>query len=647
MTGRLLGGRYRIDRPLGGGGMALVYLGRDELLDRLVAIKMLRPEFVDDEDFVGRFKLEAKAAARLSHPNIVAIYDVGRDDGLDYIVMEYVNGQTLKERIKTAGSLPPQGAVDIAVQVLAALEHAHSHGVVHRDIKPQNILLTGSGQVKVADFGIARAVGTQTLTDAGPIMGSAHYVSPEQASGLPTGARTDLYSLGVVLFEMLTGALPFDGESMVTVAVKHMRETPPEPHRLASHVSPTLSRIVLQALQKDPQQRYPSAAVMRRDLVNFERLAPDDVWAVPDNQPTVNLSALGVPGNGGAAPAAATPPAGPSPAPATPEARTARRRARGKGQERPWGRVLALWAVALVVIGALVGFTAQAVGSWLKPPVVTVPEVTGMDQGAARAQLAGAGIQLRVVAERHDHQVEAGLVLEQKPAAGATLRRGGVVEVIMSLGPQLVHGGMIDVKGERATAAELRLRQLGLEVEYDYVFHNEAPEGTVVNQNPAPATPVTAGTVVQLTVSRGPEGEPMALPDLRGLTVARARDELAALKLRVGEIRTAPGDYPPQTIGSHEPAPGEVVPPGTEIVLYVSSGNGIEPNETNFPISLPADPVEQEVVVQVIDERGERLVYRGRHGGGASFTVPVYWYGEEATVTVQSNGQLLTVEEIW
>src|SRR5690606_31346632 len=233
------------------------------------------------------------------------------------------------------------------------------------------------------------------------------------------------------------------------------------------------------------------------------------------------------------------------------------------------------------------------------------------------------------------------------PGPGATMRRGGVVEVIMSLGPQLVHGGMIDVRGERAAAAELRLKQLGLAVEYDYVHHSEAPEGTVVAQDPTPATPVRTGTVVRLTVSRGPEGEPIALPDLRGLTVARARDELASMKLRVGEIRTAPGDYPPDTIGAHEPAAGEVVPPGTAVVLYVSSGNGIEPNETMFPVTLPGEPAEQQIEVRVIDERGERLVYRGRHGGGVSFTVPVYWYGEEATVTVQSNGQLLTVEEIW
>jgi len=647
MKGRLLGGRYRIEGPLGGGGMAVVYLGRDQLLDRMVAVKMLRPEFVGDEAFVERFKLEAKAAARLSHPNIVAIYDVGRDDGLDYIVMEYVSGQTLKERIKAAGPLPPREAVDIAVQVLAALEHAHSHGVIHRDIKPQNILLAESGQVKVADFGIARAVGTQTLTDAGPIMGSAHYVSPEQASGKPTGARTDLYSLGVVLFEMLTGVLPFDGESMVTVAVKHMREEPPDPHALASQVSPTLSRIVLQALQKDPQRRYPSARVMRKDLENFAVMAPEEVWAVPDDQPTVNLSALGVPGNGGAAAAVAAPQSGREAPRPGPEARPARRRAGAKRRQRPWSRILAMWTVALVVMGGLVGFTAQAVGSWLKPPVVTVPEVTGLDQGTARSQLAAAGVALRVVAERHDDQMASGLVLEQNPGPGATMRRGGVVEVIMSLGPQLVHGGMIDVRGERAAAAELRLKQLGLAVEYDYVHHSEAPEGTVVAQDPTPATPVRTGTVVRLTVSRGPEGEPIALPDLRGLTVARARDELASMKLRVGEIRTAPGDYPPDTIGAHEPAAGEVVPPGTAVVLYVSSGNGIEPNETMFPVTLPGEPAEQQIEVRVIDERGERLVYRGRHGGGVSFTVPVYWYGEEATVTVQSNGQLLTVEEIW
>lgn len=671
MIGQLLGGRYRVRQPLGGGGMASVYLAQDEALDRLVAIKTLRPEFVDDDEFVKRFQMEARAAASLSHPNIVAIYDVGQiEDGLDYIVMEYVDGQTVKESIKSEGPLPADTAVDMALQALAALDHAHEHGVIHRDIKPQNILLTGTGRVKVADFGIARAVGTHTLAEAGPIMGSAHYVSPEQVSGRTTCPRTDLYSLGVVLFEMLTGVVPYDGDSMVAVAMQHLQAEPPAPSQLAPSVSATLDEIILRALAKDPRQRYPSAAVMAADLGNYRDLTPDQVWTLPAADATINLSALGLDQvngrNGGAgdgqpsspvpspgAPvttavsAADTATAVPASATAQPQSRShprsrqtpARRAARRR-------RSFVIWVLVLIGFGGGLGFAGQALGSWLSPPLVAVPSLAEMDQAAAREELRRGGVELKVVAERHDDRVDAGLVLEQSPAAGDSIRRGGVVNVIMSLGAQLVPGGMIDLLGETTAAADLRLRQLGLPVEHVYIHHYDVPEGKIIDQQPRPATPVKTGTNVTLIVSQGPGGGPQVLPDLRGRSLADARAALQALNLRVGEITAADSDYPAEVIAGHEPVAGTTVRSGEEILLTVSRGNGTAPNEKMYLVALPAEPDSQQVLVRVIDERGERLVHNDRHDGAASFQVPVHWYGGDAVVTVESNGQLLAVEEL-
>ena len=266
--GRVLNGRYSLIAPVGGGGMATVYKARDNILGRIVAVKILREQYAGDGPFVNRFRREAQAAANLTHPNIVSVYDVGQDADIHYIVMEFVAGQSLKELINKAGGGPltVDRAVNIAAQILAGLEYAHRSGLIHRDIKPQNVLITGDGTVKVTDFGIAKSVSDLSLTDAGMALGTAHYFSPEQAKGERVGPQTDIYSLGVTLYEMLTGKLPFESENSVGLAYKHISEAPPSPRALNPNIPLRLEAIVLKSLAKDPAQRFSSAAEMERSL---------------------------------------------------------------------------------------------------------------------------------------------------------------------------------------------------------------------------------------------------------------------------------------------------------------------------------------------------------------------------------------------
>ncbi|MBW7459196.1 Stk1 family PASTA domain-containing Ser/Thr kinase, partial [Paenibacillus sepulcri] len=266
MIGHELGGRYEIITRIGGGGMALVYKAHDILLNRKVAVKILRQQFVHDEEFIRRFRREAQSAGALSHPNVVSIYDVGQEDETHYIVMEYVEGHNLNEIIQERAPLQPEEAVRIAIQICDALEHAHHNQIIHRDIKPHNILIGKNGRVKVTDFGIARAVTSSTITQTGSVLGSVHYFSPEHAKGISTGEKSDLYSLGIVLYQMLTGKLPFLGESPISVALKHLQETFEEPRVVNPYIPQSVENVILRAMRKNPSERYNSADEMLRDL---------------------------------------------------------------------------------------------------------------------------------------------------------------------------------------------------------------------------------------------------------------------------------------------------------------------------------------------------------------------------------------------
>lgn len=378
--------------------MALVYKARCTLLQRIVTIKVLRPEFTSDPDFVDRFRNEAQAVARLSHPNIVGIYDVGEENGIHYIVMEYIEGRNLKEVIHEKGALPVNEAVNIAKQICDALSHAHENGIIHRDIKPHNILLANNGRVKVTDFGIARAVTASTITQHGTILGSVHYISPEQAKGQPATAQSDLYSAGVVLYEMLTGKVPFEADTPVSVALKHIQEKPAIPSTVNPQVTPELDKVILRAMEKDPGLRYQTAKSMADDLntVLLGRISDETKAIDMDEFATKVMPVVSDTGQEGG----------------TGESRKERRRKR----VRPMVKVYA----AVIILGILIGL-AYGLNAFMYVPEVEVPDVTNMPLDTALRALEAIGLKAEFTRQNHP-EVEAGNVISQEPGPGRKLK---------------------------------------------------------------------------------------------------------------------------------------------------------------------------------------------------------------------------------
>jgi serine/threonine-protein kinase len=427
--------RYTLVEPLGGGGMAQVYLAHDEVLDRDVALKILRKQYAHDEEFVERFRREAQNAAALSHPNVVSVYDRGRsEDGTYYIAMEYVPGGTLKDRIVNEGPLDPGSAAELGSQVAGALGFAHERGVIHRDVKPQNILLSASGEVKVADFGIARAA-TATTTSSSLILGTAGYMSPEQAMGEPVGPQSDLYSLGVVLYEMLTGKLPYEADSPMDVALQRVNEPPRSPRETNPNVPEALDALTVKLLAKNPEDRYASADELIDDLERARSGLPPA--AVGAEKTTAPLPA-GADAEAHTAETVVEPPPAPAPVGA-PGGRGGRRRA------KPF---LALATVLFAVL-----FAALALAQYFSTPASESPEDTsGTEEttaskvrvpqlyyaAEAESMLADAGLKLGQRNDVPNDTVPAGVVIQQDPAAGTDVEEGTTVDIVVSTGPQQV-----------------------------------------------------------------------------------------------------------------------------------------------------------------------------------------------------------------
>jgi serine/threonine-protein kinase len=559
LLNRVFDRRYVIRRKLGSGGMADVYLAEDQELGRRVALKMLNDRHAADDQFVERFRREAQSAAGLNHPNIVSIFDRGHAEGTYYIAMEYLDGRTLKELLVRNGPTPVPIAIDYARQILGALSFAHRNGIVHRDIKPHNIVVGTDGRLKVTDFGIARS-GASQMTEAGSIVGTAQYLSPEQARGAPVDPRSDLYSLGIVIYEMLTGHVPFTGDTPVEIAMKHLSAIPEPPSKLRDGIPHDLDAVVMRALAKDPEQRYGSAEEMDADLARVARGVA--VSSKTEDAMTQVLSGAGI----AAAPTMVTRPRAVTPPPAPPAYRSP---GYYDYEEPPPSRRIWPWLLGALAIGIL------AVAGYLlydqiqdqlnanKP--VAVPDVRLLEEGLAKQQIQGAGLNVR--SKRGPNgSVPRGSVFAQSPEAGDRIAKESTVTIWVSTGkPQVL---VPDLKGHPLTDAIASITAAGLNPRIFYV-HSTAPENTVVAQVPAAGDRVLKGTRVRINVSKGPR--PVAVPSVVDQPYANAAGALQGAGFTVTRV-DVDSDKPKGVVVTQEPSAGTDVAKGTQVTLSVSKG---------------------------------------------------------------------------
>lgn len=632
VIGKVIANRYEVLARVGEGGMAVVYRARDTLLGRMVALKVLRSQYASDLEFVERFRREAQTAASLSHPNVVNIYDVGEENGTYYIVMEYIEGRNLKEIIRQEGPLPNRTAIFIAREICRALEAAHRVNLTHRDVKPHNILITFDGRVKVTDFGIARAAAASSLTQTGTVIGSVHYFSPEQARGGPVGTASDIYSLGVLCYEMVTGSVPFTGDSPVAVALMHLQEQPKPPRQLNPAVSVDLERVILKAMAKSETQRYSSATAMLRDLralgEEFETTASADDITQPMT-PIDPISATMV-----------------QPATSTVQDDNRKRRKRGVGA---W-----LWLVAIIsFLGGLV-WAGNALPALLFPDEVRVPSVIGKEVAEAEAILKEHGLKLVEERQAYSSTVPVNQIITQDPPENRRVRAGRSVFVTISRGLEFV--SVPDVIGLTLSDAKINLSQRGL-VPGDIKEEKAggSTPGTVLRQNPAGGSRLEKGSSVDLVLSEAKAQEPVEVPSLRGLTPEEATARLTSLGLKVGKSyadEPTVGVMPGSIIDQNPPAGTEVEPGSSVDFVYAEEETGIggflrlpaTPRDTsiNRDVSiLVPEGADTEVVVFVVDDFGTREVYRETAKGGSSLLIPVKARGARPVVRVFMDGTLV------
>jgi beta-lactam-binding protein with PASTA domain/predicted Ser/Thr protein kinase len=558
-TPQVLGERYEIGGVLGRGGMAEVHRGRDLRLGREVAVKVLRSDLARDPSFQVRFRREAQASASLNHPAIVAVYDTGEDrtasGATPYIVMEYVEGETLRDVLRREGRLDPQRAMSLAADICGALDFSHRNGIVHRDVKPGNVMITPQGAVKVMDFGIARAVSDSaaTMTSTAAVIGTAQYLSPEQARGESVDARSDVYSLGCLLYELVTGAPPFTGDSPVSVAYQHVREDPRLPSSINPAIPPELDAILLKAMSKNPANRYQSAADMRNDLLRA--VAGQRVEATPvmgDDEKTTIL---------GATPAA-------------------------YGDDDRWSdddeaawqrqrrrRIILISSIVgvLLLAGIVTAILVLTGGDTKKPPTVaqvSVPNLVGSDQATAVNQLTTAGLKANVTTAASTAE-QKGKVVSTDPAGGAQVKKGATVNVVVGAGPNTV--SVPDVSGQTVTQAKAALQQAGFtgNITVNNIDSLE-PKGQVVSTNPTANSDVSPDSPIALSVSKGT----VPLPDLAGKSEAAARQALVDLGVATGNIDTVTverDDVPEGTVAGTAPPAGSPIGPDDTVTLQIAA----------------------------------------------------------------------------
>ncbi len=605
MIGRILGGRYEIMEEIGGGGMALVYKALDVLLNRHVAIKVLRQQFVHDEEFIRRFRREAQSAASLSHPNVVSIYDVGQEDDVHFIVMEYVNGQNLNEIIKARAPLPVEEAVRIATQICDALEHAHHNQIIHRDIKPHNILIGLNGRVKVTDFGIARAVTSTTITQTGSVVGSVHYFSPEHAKGVTTGEKSDLYSLGIVMYQMLTGRLPFQGESPISVALKHLQDEFEDPRVINPLIPQSVENIILKSMRKNPAERYHSAQDMLLDLDTClmpERSTETKVYfpTNDDDEQTKVVSAI-------------RPNSIPIP---PPEKEDVRHMERDRGRTSPatkpksfWKKP-AVWVSIVVVVLLIMTAIVMYVSSTLETKDVIVPSVLNQKEQSAVQQLEAMGL---TVSDKINYEYqegkEAGIVFAQDPEPNSTVKSGAQVTLSVTVDKDPIK--MPDFKDGQTTYEDARKQLLALGFKDNQITREDktsdsVDSGIVLDQNPGANEDVKPETqAVTLVVSKGVSTA--TVPDLTNSGQSSSQSKLSSAGFSMGNVQQE-SSYTVEAgkVTRQNPQAGSSATKGSKVDVWISSGYPPEALDFTYSVSVPPKTAGQSSKINIIytDARG-------------------------------------------
>lgn len=594
--GTLLGERYEIIEKIGAGGMSIVYKAKDNRLQRFVAIKELREEFVQDEEFVNKFRKEALSAASLSHPNIVGIYDVGSDHEIHYIVLEYVEGQTLKQVIEEKGPFDSKTVLELGIQMVSALKHAHQKKIIHRDIKPQNILMTYDGVLKVTDFGIAKAVDSSTIVATGNAIGSVHYFSPEQAKGKYVNESSDLYSCGIVLFELATKKLPFEADSHISIALKHINEELPKPSAINPNIPKNLENLILKATAKNQADRYQNADEMLHDMRGIlqnpnyhvkgnnytertillsaeetqllresqkETLKAEEVERMDEEEKSIFEDEVGF----------------------------NEQEDEDEGEVSTFYRVVAsmggiLATLALVVVISLAGvFWLPNLG---KSKSYSVPNVIDMTLEMAKEEIEKTNLKVKVIQLETD-EADNGIVVDQNPSAGTAVKKNSIVEITVAISDENANTDINeeitvpDFENADSTEVMRQIVALGLQVgDTSFDYSDTIESGKVMSQTPAAGSIAKQGDVVDLVISKGVEKSNIAVPDLRGLTPDQARSTLKGLKLELGEQKEEVSDTEAGYIIRQSLSVGTTVEEGTKVNITVSKGPQ-EPEETIEP----------------------------------------------------------------
>jgi len=634
MNKKVLNNRYEIIEKIGGGGMAEVYKARCRVLDRFVAIKVLRSEFVEDEEFISKFKDESQAAAKLNHNNIVNIYDTGIDDNIHYIVMEYVEGTTLKEYIKNNKPLDIKESINIASQIAEALRHAHANKIIHRDIKPQNILITEDKLAKVGDFGIARAISEKTITNSDKSIGSVHYFSPEQARGGYVDNRTDIYSLGVVLFEMVTGRVPFDGETPISVALKHVNENISKPSKYNEKIPKKLEEIILKSTNKSQRLRYHNIDEMIEDLKNvFDTNTKMSYIPTKDDIEKEEALRKFFESDG--------------------EDSTSKEKRKQKVQsvneEKPnKNKKLKMTILAIILaLAVTVTLTILAINyikGYLITEEVSMPDIIGLDEEIAEKQIEELGLEFEIEDRVYNPDYDEGQIITQNIKAESKVKTKFPIKVIVSLGEKLVN--VPGIKDEHSNKAAILLREAGLkEGEITYEFSEEIPWGLVIEQDPSVDEKVSEGTEVSYIVSKGPEVEYLLMPNLIGLNREESERTINSRGFQLGTVSEKSNDEYEEGIVYYQSYPaGTEVEVGTTIDMIVSTGpeeevnedvdnttdSGVEGqlNEKMLLVELPDGREMISVLVERVTDDTREAIYSGNHTSDEeSISIPVTGFG--------------------